>query len=216
MRNSLKLGLKITLLFSEVGKWPMLYDKSNRWLLKIFFPNKDIFKIKNDMQRTHLKVPYGYEQRKFDDTPHTPWNGSLKMNTMEEKGVGVHSLIHNTLKVKGHARALGWVLKWMKASQLFTQTYTNQTKSWLVRNWNIFGAWMSHGHTWIHKTHNGPNLREATSFPFVVFYVINHKGYIQMSFCPNLRISKLPKLGFLAFWNAIISCVDLQLKWNLK
>jgi hypothetical protein len=25
------------------------------------------------MQKTHLKVPYVYEQKKFDDAPHTPW-----------------------------------------------------------------------------------------------------------------------------------------------
>jgi hypothetical protein len=29
------------------------------------------------------------------------------------------------------------------------------------------------------------DLGEATTFPFIIFYVINHKGYTQMSFCPE-------------------------------
>jgi hypothetical protein len=34
-----------------------------------------------------------------------------------------------------------------------------------MHGWSIFGAWMSHGHTWTCKTHHGPNLGEATTFP---------------------------------------------------
>jgi hypothetical protein len=45
---------------------------------------------------------------------------------------------------------------------------------------NTFGAHMSHGHTRTHKIHHGPNLREANTFPFIVLFVISHKGYIQM------------------------------------
>jgi hypothetical protein len=41
-------------------------------------------------------------------------------------------------------------------------------------------------HTQIHKTHHILNLRgEAITFPLIVFFVINHGGYIQMSFCPR-------------------------------
>jgi len=55
-----------------------------------------------------------------------------------------------------------------------------------MRNWNIFGAWMNHGHTHIYKTHHSPYLGEATTFPLIMFSMINHKGYTQMSFCPEI------------------------------
>ncbi len=78
---------------------------------------------------------------------------------------------------------------------------------------------MSHWHTRIHKTHHGLDLREGTTFPLIVFSMINHVSYIQMSFClgiPKLGIPKFPKLGLSAFWKAITSCVDLRLKWGFK
>jgi len=34
-----------------------------------------------------------------------------------------------------------------QAGQLFTQTCTNRTRSWLVCNCSTFGAHMNHGHT---------------------------------------------------------------------
>jgi hypothetical protein len=43
-------------------------------------------------------------------------------------------------------------------------------------NWNTFGAWMNHGYTRIHKTHHSPILGEGTTFPLIVFCVINHMG----------------------------------------
>jgi hypothetical protein len=106
-----------------------------------------------------------------------------------------------------------------KRVKLFTWTCTNQTTSWLVRSWNLFGAWTNHGHTRIHKTHHDFDLGEVTTFPLIVFFVISHRGYIQMSFCfgiPKLGVSKFPKLGLLAFWKAITFCVNLQLRWGLK
>jgi len=73
--------------------------------------------------------------------------------------------------------------------QLFTQTYTNQTKSWLMHSWSIFGVKMSHGQPQTHKTHHGPDLGEATTFPLIVYFVPLHKTHIQMAFCP--RIAKV-------------------------
>jgi len=43
-----------------------------------------------------------------------------------------------------------------------------------MSSWSTFGAWMNHMHTWTHKTHHDPDLGEATTFPFIVFSVINH------------------------------------------
>jgi hypothetical protein len=48
--------------------------------------------------------------------------------------VGVRSLIHNTSGVEGCAGTPKWRLSEWQASQLFTQTCTNQTTSWLVCN----------------------------------------------------------------------------------
>ncbi len=62
-----------------------------------------------------------------------------------------------------------------------------------MHSWSTFGARAHHEHTQIHKickTHHGPNLEEATTFPLIIFFVINHGDYIQMSFCP-----RIPKLG---------------------
>jgi hypothetical protein len=77
---------------------------------------------------------------------------------------------------------------------------------------------MSHMHTWTHKihktnkTHHDLDLGEASTFPFIILYVISHEGYIQMSFCPmipNLGILKFPKLGILALWKDITSFANV-------
>jgi hypothetical protein len=81
-----------------------------------------------------------------------------------------------------------------------------------MHSWSTFDARTSHGHTRPHKTHHGRNLGEATTFSLLVFFVISHRGYIQMSFCletPKLGVPKFPKLGLSAFWRAITSYVDL-------
>jgi hypothetical protein len=99
-----------------------------------------------------------------------------------------------------------------QVGQLFTWTYINQTTSWLMRDWNIFGARTNHRHPRIHKIHHSPELEEAITFPLIIFSVINHRGYIQMSFSfenPKLGIPKFPKLELSAFWKAIISCANL-------
>jgi hypothetical protein len=44
---------------------------------------------------------------------------------------------------------------------------------------------MSHKQIRIHKTHHGPNLGEATTFPFKVYFVPLHEAHIQMAFCPG-------------------------------
>jgi len=49
---------------------------------------------------------------------------------------------------------------------------------------------MNHGQTQTYKTQHGPNLGEATSFPFIISYVLGHKANTQMSFCPEI-----PEIG---------------------
>jgi hypothetical protein len=88
-----------------------------------------------------------------------------------------------------------------------------------VHGWSTFDARINHKHTHSHKTHHGLDLGETITFPLVVLFVINHGGYIQLSFClgtPKLGISKFPKLGLSTLWRAIISFANLWLRWDLK
>ncbi len=88
--------------------------------------------------------------------------------------------------------------------QLFTQTYTSQTTSWLVHSWSTF----SHEQTQIHKTHHGLDLGKAIIFPLMVFFVSGHEA--------NTQMSKFPKLWFPQLWKPITLCVDFQLRLRPK
>jgi hypothetical protein len=46
----------------------------------------------------------------------------------------------------------------------------NQQTSWLAQGYRTFGAKTSHGQPRIHKTHHGPDLGEATTFPHIVYF----------------------------------------------
>jgi hypothetical protein len=88
-----------------------------------------------------------------------------------------------------------------------------------MHNCNTFGARMSHKQTRTHKIHHDPYFGEATTFPLIVFFVLGHGAYTQMSFClgtPNFGVPKFPKLRLLQLWRPITLCVDLRLKWGLK
>jgi hypothetical protein len=56
-----------------------------------------------------------------------------------------------------------------------------------VHSWNIFYARTNHEHTKTHKTHHNLNLDETPTFPLIIFSVIGHGGYTQMSFFPEFR-----------------------------
>jgi hypothetical protein len=49
--------------------------------------------------------------------------------------------------------------------------------------WSTFGARTNREHTQTHKIPHSLNLGEVNTFPFIIFFMINHGGYIQMSFC---------------------------------
>jgi hypothetical protein len=88
-----------------------------------------------------------------------------------------------------------------------------------VHGWNTFGAQTSHRQTLIHNTHHNPDLGEATTFPFIVFFVLGHGDCTQMSFClgtPKLGIPKFLKLKLLQLWRLITFSANLRLKWSLK
>jgi hypothetical protein len=44
-----------------------------------------------------------------------------------------------------------------------------------------------------HKARHGPNSREATTFPFILYFVPLHEAQIRMTFC--LGIPKIPIVG---------------------
>jgi hypothetical protein len=81
--------------------------------------------------------------------------------------------------------------------QLFTWSCTNQITSWLVHSLNIFCARTSHGQTRTHKTHHGPDLGEATTFPLIVYSMADHKPASKWHLVPGLPSESLeiPKLG---------------------
>ncbi len=57
--------------------------------------------------------------------------------------------------------------------------------SWLEVILHALGVGTSHGLTWIHLTHHGPDSREATTFPLIVFSATPRGGYIQMALFPG-------------------------------
>ncbi len=70
--------------------------------------------------------------------------------------------------------------------------------------------------TWTHKTHHGPDLREATTFPLIVFSATPHGGYIQMALFPGTPQGGVPKLsrncpgfGLPGLWATITSRPEL-------
>jgi hypothetical protein len=73
--------------------------------------------------------------------------------------------------------------------------------------------------TWTHKTHHGPNLGEAITFSFIVYFVLFHKAHIQMAFClgdSQMGVSKFSQLGFPRLWGPITLHADLGWRLSLK
>jgi hypothetical protein len=104
----------------------------------------------------------------------------------KDKELGVRSFIRNTSGVEGRVGAPGWGLQRVTNRSIIYMNLHNQTISWLMHSWNIFGAQMNHGQTQTHKIHHSPNLRETNTFPLIVFFVPSHRACTQISFCPKL------------------------------
>jgi hypothetical protein len=64
---------------------------------------------------------------------------------------------------------------------------------------STFGARMSHGHTRTHKTCHDMDLGEATTLPLILFSIISHKSYIQMSFSLGPQVESLKILEIRTF-----------------
>jgi hypothetical protein len=111
-------------------------------------------------------------------------NMNLKWKQRKRKELG-HAHWFATLWGKGACWSSGMGLGRSTSTYSLTRTCTNQTTSWLVHNWSTFGAKTSHGQTQIHNTHHGLDLKEATTFPLIVYFVPLHEAHIQMAFCPR-------------------------------
>jgi hypothetical protein len=86
--------------------------------------------------------------------------------------------------VEGHARSPGIRLG-RGTSRSSLNLHPKQTTKWLVH---------IREHPWVlgqatgtldHKTHHGPDLGEATTFPHIVFSTTLHRDYIQMALFPG-------------------------------
>jgi len=81
----------------------------------------------------------------------------------------------------------------------------------------MFGVRTNHRQTRIHKTHHGLELREATTFPLIVYIVPFHKAHIQMTFClKNPEIPKVETFATLRPYNfAWKPSIEMKSKDNL-
>jgi hypothetical protein len=100
--------------------------------------------------------------------------------------------------------------------QLFTHTCKNQTTSWLMHNLSVFGVRTNHRQTRTHKTHHGPDLKEATTFPLILYFVLGHGTITQMAFCLRTPKRESRNSQSLQLWGHITLCADLRLRWGLK
>jgi len=125
----------------------------------------------------------------------------------------------NTKKrVEGHARSPGIRLgRGTKLSSL--NLHPKPTTRGLVHirehPW-VLGQAMG---TLTHKTHHGPDSREATTFPHIVFFTLLREGYIQIVLfpgTPKLEPRKCPKVGLPRLWTLTTPSSDLRLEWGLN
>jgi len=148
--------------------------------------------VKNDFLSSKLHAKYT-----IDALPNSLIDSIANPNVKTTKGKIIEGC-SPTCSISGVERrawALGWGLERMTKGQLFTRTYKNQTTSWLLCNWSIYGAWMNHGPTQIHKIHHGPNLGETITFPFIVFC-------LAMGLAPKCHfVPGLPSLVSRNSWN---------------
>jgi hypothetical protein len=106
-------------------------------------------------------------------------------NSGKREGVEARSLTRNTKGVEGRAGAPGLGLGIVTSLIHLLELASKPTTKWLVRILEHLGAKTSHGQLWTHKTHHGPDLGEATTFPHIVLSMPLHGTCIQMAFCPK-------------------------------
>jgi hypothetical protein len=84
---------------------------------------------------------------------------------------------------------------------------------------STFGARTSHEQTRTHKTHHGPNLGEATTFPLILHSVASHGTSIQMAFCPGTpkwESQNSQTWDSHDFGGPYLFFANLRLRWSMK
>jgi len=139
------------------------------------------------------------------------------MKTTKER-VGVHSFVHNISRVKGHARALRWVLKWVKnRSIIHIKQLNNKLVSvWLEHFWDMDEL----------KTHidsqNSPWLKLEGNhhLPFYNIFYDSPRGLhpnVILSQNSQVESPEFLKIGtFDTLDGNITYCLNLRLRWRLK
>jgi len=81
-----------------------------------------------------------------------------------------------------------------------------------------FGARTNHGQTRTHKTHHGPDLGEATTFPLIVYSVLATRPTFKCHFVSGLPSGspEIPTTGTPTTLGPITLCANLRLRWALK
>ncbi len=110
--------------------------------------------------------------------------GESKLKIMKHQGVRACSLAHRTLRGRGVCWSFRMGLGKVTSINYSHGLAQNQHRV-VVHDWSTFSARMNHGQTQTHKTHHGPDLGEATTFPLIVYFVLLHETHIQMAFCPK-------------------------------
>jgi len=117
--------------------------------------------------------------------PQAPWWTKMWVQTGNNRKAKSRATLpgsQHLREVEGCGGVPGWDYKEWQASTTHTDLHKTNTW-WLVHSWSTFGARTNHGQTWTHKTHHGPDLGEATTFPLILYFVPPHEAHIQMVFC---------------------------------
>jgi len=154
---------------------------------------KKIDEIKRSQNQNNILCAHCYcvflTQQTLWCTPKLSVNSNVSLKVKTTKGMGIHSLACNTLGGRGVCWSSEMGTRTNDKRVNYSHNQTNQTTNWLMHNWNTFGAWTSHEHTQIHKTHHGSNLGEAITFPLIYFL------WLIMGLHPNVILSCDSQVG---------------------
>ncbi len=105
--------------------------------------------------------------------------------------------------VEGRARSPGIRLG-RRFSRSSLNLHQNKPPKWLDHFLGHLGVLGQATGTLDHKTHHGPDSREATTFPHIVFSVTLYGGYIQMALfsgLPSWSPEIVPELSWVESWD---------------
>jgi len=116
-----------------------------------------------------------------DNNWHTPtFLERLQCESKNENGERIRSwvcsLTCNTSRVEGHDGTSRWGLGKVTSKSIIHMNLHKPNNKLVNQGWNTFGARTNHEHTWIHKIHHDPDLREATTFSLIIFFMHDHGG----------------------------------------